>query len=226
MTVQRLKQRRLSRLKRDYLVYRTLWPAIEAALAGVLAQRGTADWLVLDLGCGERPYADLFAGLRCIGIDRSSDGAAPDLIADVMRLPLPGACADLVFTTQVVEHVSEPERMLAECARVLRPGGALVLTGPFWWPLHEQPHDYHRFTVHGFEHLLRRSGLLPVSITPDCGALTMTAVALIEILPRWALALVPLINTVTPALQRLSSNRLSTLNYVVVGRKPPAAGDQ
>lgn len=223
--IQRLKHRRLSLLKRDYLVYRGLWPAIERAVASVLAGRRRADLRVLDLGCGEKPYADLFAGTHCIGIDHGVDGAAPDAVADAMQLPLADACIDIVFTTQVVEHVRHPERMVAEIARVLRPGGALVMTGPFYWPLHEQPHDYHRFTSHGFDNLLRSQGLQPLSITPDCGAFTMVAVAVIELLPRWALVLVPVINLVTPLLQRLSTNSLSTLNYVVVGCKPPPARD-
>lgn len=216
---QRLKERRLSRLKRDYLVYLGLWPAIERAVAAALAPRHGDTPLVVDLGCGEKPYADLFAGARYIGFDRSVDGAAPDVIADAMKLPLPDACADLVFTTQVIEHVAHPERMAAECARILKPGGALVMTGPFYWPLHEEPHDYHRFTSHGFASLLTSNGIAPVSIEPDCGALTQVAVAVIEILPHWALALVPVINTVTPWLQRFSTNRKSTLNYVVVGRR-------
>lgn len=222
--IQRLKQRRLSLLRRDYLVYRGLWPAIEQAVASVMVsvtmERPAASLRVLDVGCGEKPYADLFAGTHYIGIDHGSDGAAPDAVADAMQLPLADACIDIVFTTQVIEHVRHPERMVAEIARVLRPGGALVLTGPFYWPLHEQPHDYHRFSCHGFDNLLRSQGLQALSITPDCGALTMVAVAVIELLPRWALLLVPVINAITPLLQRLSQNQLSTLNYVVVGRKP------
>lgn len=220
--MQRLKQRRLSRWRRDYLTYRALWPAIAQAVRGVLAGRATEGLVVVDVGCGERPYADLFGAAHCIGLDRSTDGAAPDVLADATCLPLASGCADLVFCTQVIEHVTQPARLLAECRRVLKPGGALVLTGPFYWPLHEEPHDYYRFTRHGFAHLLRSSGLRVESVTPDTGAVTQAAVAVIEALPRWALALVPLINLVTPWLQRGSRNTRSTLNYVVVGRRPGA----
>ncbi|CAD5371283.1 Methyltransf_11 domain-containing protein [Rubrivivax sp. A210] len=218
--MRRLKRRRLGLLQRDYLVHRALWPAIEAAVAGVLQGRDRAGLTVIDLGCGEGPYADLFEGCRRIAIDRSCEGAAPDLLADVAALPLAGGCADIVFCTQVIEHVPRPDRLLAECCRTLRPGGQLVLTGPFYWPLHEEPHDYYRYTRHGFAHLLREAGLLPLQIVPDCGSVTQAAVSLIEALPRWALVLLPLINALTPLLQRGSNDCRSPLNYVIVARKP------
>lgn len=223
--LQRLRQRRLSLLRRDYLTYRALWPALEAAVGQVLAGRNASDLLVLDLGCGERPYADLFGAAHCIGIDRGTTGARPDIVADAQHLPLAAGCIDLVFCSQVLEHVTDPAALLAECARVLRPGGALVLSAPFWWPLHEEPHDHWRFTRHGLALLARRAGLQPVVITPDCGSMTAALVALIEALPRWALALVPLINLAAPALQALSADRRSTLNWVLHAARPESTAD-
>lgn len=220
--LQRLQRRRLSLLRRDYLTYRALWPALEAAVGLVLAGRNPGDLRVLDLGCGERPYADLFGAARCIGIDRGTTGARPDIVADAQQLPLAGGCIDLVFCSQVLEHVTDPAALLAECARVLRPGGALVLSAPFWWPLHEEPHDHWRFTRHGLAVLARRAGLRPGAINADCGAMTAALVALIEALPRWALPLLPLINLAAPALQALSADRRSTLNWVLTARRPEA----
>ncbi len=218
--MQRLTSRRLRLFSRDYLVYRGLWPVIEEAVSIALKRLGTEAPLVVDLGCGERPYASLFGTARVIGIDRSTDGASPNLIADASALPLAGACAGLVFCTQVIEHVPEPHRLVAECHRVLASGGWLVLSGPFWWPLHEQPHDYFRFTHHGFESLLQRAGFEGISVRPDSGSLTQLALAMIELLPRWAAPLVPIINLVTPALQSLSADRRATVNLVALARKP------
>jgi len=212
-------RRRLRLLSRSYLTHRALWPAIEAAVRRARAGRPPGA-VVVDVGCGAKPYAYLFGGTRHIGVDRGTVGARPDVLADALHLPLSGACADIVFCTQVIEHVTSPQGLVAECARILKPGGALVLTGPFYWPLHEEPHDYYRFTGHGFTHLLQSSGMLVESVTPDTGAVTQLAVSLIELLPRWALPLLPLINLLTPLLQRLSGNRLSTLNWVAVARKP------
>jgi len=216
--MRRLQTRRLNWRTRDYLTHRALWPAIERAVAAALAaqaQSAVGDRpTVLDVGCGERPYVDLFADAFYLGLDVSTEGARPDLIASAMQLPLATGCIDLVFSTQVIEHVCAPQRMVAECARVLRPGGSLVLTGPFYWPLHEEPHDYFRFTCHGFAHLLHSHGFEQVQVVPDTGTLTQVAVSIIELLPRWAQPMRLPINLLTPWLQRHSADRRSTLNYV------------
>jgi SAM-dependent methyltransferase len=219
----RLVQRRLRRFDRAYLTHRALWAALERQLAAAKAdiastQRGDVP-LVLDLGCGHKPYAELFAGLRHVGVNLDAVDASPDLIADATALPLADGSVDLVFCTQVLEHVPRPAALLAEAARVLRPGGRLVLSVPFYWPLHEEPHDYFRFTPHGLRELLGAAGLEALCIEPDTGAVTQAAVSVIEALPRWALALVPLINLVTPALQALSGEQRSTLNWVLTARR-------
>jgi len=222
----RLRARRLNLLSRDYLTHRALWPALEAAVAearATLPQRAGGAARVLDLGCGERPYADLFDGLEVLGVDLDREGASPDLIASALALPLPAACVQMVFSAQVIEHVADPAQMLAECARVLVPGGALVLSGPFWWPLHEEPHDYFRYTRHGLAALLaHKQAFDRVRIEPDCGALTQAVVAVIELLPRWAAPVRWTLNLLTPALQRLSDDRRSTLNYIVTATRSAA----
>jgi formate-dependent nitrite reductase membrane component NrfD len=86
--------------------------------------------------------------------------------------------------------------------------------------LHEEPHDFYRFTRYGFEHLLASAGFEVMSIRGDAGAVTQAAVALIEVLPRPLLFLVPVVNLVTPLLQRFSRNEKSTLNYIVLAKKP------
>jgi SAM-dependent methyltransferase len=216
-------------LARDHLTQRALRAAIAAALAPALqahCSRGSGAKTakpptIVDVGCGHRPYADLFGNARLIGIDLDALGSSPDVIADALHLPLRDGCADLVFSSQVLEHVPDPQRMIAQCCRLLAPGGVLLVTAPFYWPLHEEPHDYYRFTGHGLKALMLGNGLQEVSVAADCGAVTQVAVSIIELLPRWALPLLPLINLLTPALQRLSNNRQSTLNYVAWGQRMP-----
>jgi SAM-dependent methyltransferase len=225
----RLQPARRGLLARDHLTQRALRAAITAALAPALQAAGSrgrgsrvdvaAPLTVVDVGCGRRPYASLFGNAQVIGIDMDAIGSSPDLVADALHLPLRDGCADLVFSSQVLEHVPDPQRMVAQCCRLLAPGGVLLLTAPFYWPLHEEPHDYHRFTGHGLTTLMLANGLQQVSVAADCGALTQVAVSIIELLPRWALPLMPVINLLTPALQRLSNNRKSTLNYVAWGQR-------
>jgi len=219
----RLQHRRLRRTSRSYLTYRALWPAIERAVAAATARlgsgRGAAPLTVIDVGCGQQPYADLFAGMHCVGMNLDADDAAPDVIGDATALPFAGSCADLVFCNQVLEHVPWPDRLVAEAHRVLRPGGVLILAAPFYWPLHEEPHDYFRYTRHGLAHLLQQAGFESVEVRADTGSLTQVAVSVVELLPRLAWPLVWLINLAVPVLQRLSSDRRSTICNLATGRK-------
>lgn len=220
-TPSRLKQRTNSVLSRAYLVYRALWPSLISSARIAITECGAnGELLVVDVGCGEKPYADLFEGVRYVGLNYGMDNASPDIVGDAQQLPLISNCADIVFSTQVIEHVPRPEKLIHEAFRVLKPRGVMLLTGPFYWPLHEEPYDFYRFTRYGFEHLLVSSGFEVISIRGDAGAVTQAAVALIEVLPRPLLFLVPLINLVTPLLQRFSRNEKSTLNYIALARKP------
>lgn len=217
---ERLHQRRNSILSRAYLVYRELWPKLHEDARTAMVACGAAQPLVVDVGCGEKPYADFFEGALYVGLNYGIAGASPDIVGDAQQLPLRDGCADIVFCTQVIEHVPHPERLAREAFRILRPHGVLLLTGPFYWPLHEEPHDFYRFTRYGFEHLLTSAGFEVMRIRGDAGAVTQAAVALIEVLPRPLLVLVPVINLITPLLQRLSRNDRSTLNYIVLAKKP------
>ena len=169
MKASRLKFRKLKIWGQDYLVYRYLWPNIEWAVG--LARQQTSCWqpIVLDLGCGQKPYADLFEDCIYLGLNFTKTDAMPDIIADATSIPVATGVADIVFSTQVIEHVADPQAMVQECFRVLKPGGFLILTGPFYWPLHEEPYDFHRFTKYGFANLLANAGFSQWEIRPDGG---------------------------------------------------------
>ena len=88
-----------------------------------------------------------------IDIDESRK---PDIVTSVCSMPMfEGASFDAVFMMEVLEHVPEPQQALSEIRRVLKPGGRLILSVPFIFPLHEEPHDYYRYTKYGLAYMLR-----------------------------------------------------------------------
>lgn len=120
---------------------------------------------ILDVGCGRQPFGDVLAsrGTRVVAVEsdpgRYDEGPRPQVWASGMDLPFADASFDTVVAFQVLEHVPEPGRMVAEMARVLAPGGRLVLTAPHIWGVHEEPADYYRFTGYGLAYLARSAGL-------------------------------------------------------------------
>ncbi len=96
---------------------------------------------LLDVGCGRGEYLQEFVrlGFSGVGVDSaaSSAGFAADceiktLNLDWQAFPFPDASFDYVFSKSVVEHLHRPEAMIAECLRVLKPGGTVVLMTPSW----------------------------------------------------------------------------------------------
>jgi SAM-dependent methyltransferase len=136
--------------------------------------------LVLDIGCRSRPYEELVerAGGRYIGLDlpraKSARGHA-DVWGSGTRLPFRDKWFDAVLNTQVIDDIPDPGKLLREARRVLKPGGHLVLTVSKSWALHDEPHDYWRFTSHGLRYLLNDAGFINVEIEPRCGTWAMLA---------------------------------------------------
>ena len=85
-------------------------------------------------------------------------------ICDLKNIPICADYYDLVFCSQTLEHVPDPNRVLAEIERVLKPGGHLWLTAPFYYEEHEVPYDYYRYTQFGLRYLIQNAGLQLVSI--------------------------------------------------------------
>ena len=123
-----------------------------------------AHGVLLDIGCGTKPYEQSFRPYieRYIGLEYSPEsgyrGNSADLCGDAAALPLADASVDTILCTEVLEHVPDPERTIAEFARVLRPGGAIISTAPFVFPIHDA-HDYFRYSPDGIAVIMKRHGL-------------------------------------------------------------------
>jgi len=93
---------------------------------------------VLDVGCsrGDPDLPAMFAGRYCVGVDMDLPGLRANHLANavvhapIARLPFADDVFDLVVCKWVAEHLEDPIADFGECARVLRPGGVLVLLTP------------------------------------------------------------------------------------------------
>jgi len=126
---------------------------------------------LLDLGCGVKPFLPVYSRYseQSVGMDVETsphDVKVADVIYDGKHIPFGDQEFDIVFCTEVMEHVPEPSEFLAEIYRVLKPGGVVIMTTPFLVPLHEEPHDYYRYTKHGIHHLLGKTGFRNIEIEP------------------------------------------------------------
>jgi SAM-dependent methyltransferase len=113
---------------------------------------------ILDYGCGGSPYRSLFPNSKYIRADFTPCDGLDFLLPADSLIPVSDNAFDMVLSTQVLEHVPEPANYVAECFRVLKPGGFLVLTTHGLYEDHGCPYDFQRWTADGLRLLLERSG--------------------------------------------------------------------
>ena len=143
-----------------------------AAIARFLRQRlPSVRGTVLDVGAGASPWRDwLPPGTKYFGVDVATAGDfgmrrnAAVVCYDGARLPFSDRTFDNVLCVEVLEHIQVPAVFMAEIARVLKPGGALILTIPWSARRHHIPHDFQRFTREGLACLLESGGFRDLRI--------------------------------------------------------------
>lgn len=133
---------------------------------------------ILDSGCGSMPYKNIILSnndkvTNYIGLDIESglnyENVNADFLWDGSTMPFEDSSFDVVISTEVMEHVPDPDSYLMEVKRVLKPGGMFFFTVPFLMSLHEVPNDYYRYTPFALEMIFKRVGFITITIKPMGG---------------------------------------------------------
>jgi len=95
----------------------------------------------------------LFPGREYCGLDMRP-GPGVDLVGNVEAIDLPDSSVGTILALNTLEHVQRFWVGLEEIRRVLRPDGALLISTPFYFHIHDYPSDYWRFTPEAFRMLL------------------------------------------------------------------------
>lgn len=230
----RLSEPKTSLNRFDYLVHYYLFRDLKVAI------HNYASGLLLDIGCGNKPYRKwmLEKGCSVTGCDiEQSSEKLVDIICPATDIPIPDESFDTVFSSQVLEHVADHGKMLDECYRLLKPGGYLIISAPMAWEHHEVPYDFFRFTRYGFKHLLTTRGFETEIIKANGGKWALLGQMKLcnynsffirhKSMPArffrflyFAFQVKVIVNLAYRWLDKIDYDDNATLNFVVVARKP------
>lgn len=85
------------------------------------------------------------------------------VISDAHQLPFKKESFDCIICNAVLEHVTQPQKILAEAYRVLKPKGILWVSVPFLQHIHSDPYDFRRFTNYGLQHEVENAGFIIIN---------------------------------------------------------------
>ncbi len=215
------------------------WLAYKGRDKFLLKYAGLYKGKMYDLGCGEAPFKEFFLQFaeEYVGIDWSEHNHASHehVVADLnKKIPVASQTADCIICVSVLEHLYDPQLMLHEAYRLLRPDGNLVLQVPWQWWIHEAPIDYFRYTPYCLEMMLEKAGFKEIKIEPESGFFTMWVLKFnyfsarfirgpkpirwlikIGLVPFWSIGQI-----CAPLLDKLDQDRMAeTTGYFVTAKK-------
>lgn len=124
---------------------------VRRQLDSFLARQGS-DARIVDIGSGNSSYNRFFPNRIALDIDPARK---PDVIGDAHNLPFKDGEVEAILSTDVCEHLEDPIKAVSEMYRVLKPGGKVIFTTRFIFPIHDAPNDFWRFTKYGLRKLFK-----------------------------------------------------------------------
>ncbi|MCT2407864.1 class I SAM-dependent methyltransferase [Chryseobacterium antibioticum] len=122
--------------------------------------------VALNLGSGNSDFGDDLLNVDLLPYQNV------DIICDIENIPFKDNSVDYIINIAVLEHVPNPQKVIAEIHRVLKPGGKIYSFIPFMQPFHASPYDFQRFTFEGMKHQFRAFDILKLKpIGPTSGML-------------------------------------------------------
>jgi SAM-dependent methyltransferase len=137
---------------------------------------------VLDVGAGHYSrYEKFFKAEKYIKMDINHSEHV-DIVGSVDNIPMEDNSVDSIVCTQVFEHIRYIDKSASELYRVLRKGGHVLLTVPQLNELHEEPHDYFRYTKYGLKSVFENAGFSIVEMDQRGSFFSSTAQMIIRFL--------------------------------------------
>jgi len=150
-------------------VYFDLYYVRKSIFKAIASNLHVFEGVVLDVGCGIMPYREHLLDnndkiTRYIGLDfemaldEEYALGKPDLFWKGDIIPVDSGSIDAIIATEFFEHCPDPEKVMIEMERVLKPGGVIFFTVPFVWNLHLSPYDEYRYTPFSLRRHLSNAG--------------------------------------------------------------------
>jgi SAM-dependent methyltransferase len=164
--------------------YRFLLREAISFLSGLNSYATGPGPMLLDIGCGEKPYRKILGRYKYLGLDAFKSVSSPEVLGAITAIPFASGKLDACLTVWVLDDLPDPGAAIREIARVLKPGGHYFAVECQSTASHFLPHDYFRFAPNAMIRMARDSGLEAVSRRSYGGDFALIGFSLIRIVRR------------------------------------------